>query len=105
MSNDPDKHDEFLRDGVRFLREFFDLSAESYGLDIEPAFAPLVDGLIEFAGPLGSGAAIDLGTGTGLAARALRRAGTHAVAVDFSRSMLSRARENDVRLIAQADLH
>lgn len=91
--------------GVRFLHSYFDLAASRYGVDIEPAFAPLAEGLVEFADIAGPTRAIDLGTGTGLVARIVMPRVGHLCAVDISRLMLAKARRSGVTHVAQADLH
>lgn len=95
----------FLDTGVRFLHTYFDLAAADYADAIEPAFAPLVDGLVEFAADLDAAPLADLGSGTGLVSRALMRLGISAVAVDISRPMLAGSRREGVQALIQGDLH
>jgi ubiquinone/menaquinone biosynthesis C-methylase UbiE len=91
--------------GPKFLRGYFDLAARRYAADIEPAFAPLAAGLVDFAEIARGTSVVDLGTGTGLLARMVADISGAVCAIDFSRRMLREARRQGVRREIQADLH
>ena len=101
---DPSDSD-FLGAGVRFLHAYFDQAAASYAEAIEPAFAPLAAGLIEFAGELAPGPVADLGSGTGLVSRAVRGQSVEIFALDISRRMLIESRLAGLAAAVQGDLH
>jgi ubiquinone/menaquinone biosynthesis C-methylase UbiE len=89
---------------VSFLLDYFGRAAGRYD-DVEPAFEPLAVGLVHFA-RLGSGQCVlDVGTGTGLAARQCVSLGSTVFALDFSRPMLESARRHGVANLFQTDSH
>lgn len=97
--------DSFMERGVQFLQHYFDLAADKYADDIEPAFAPLANALVTFAGVGSADHVLDLGTGTGLVARLTATRAGDVTAVDFAWQMLKRAKVLGLRQGIQADLH
>ncbi|MBN1310417.1 MAG: methyltransferase domain-containing protein [Anaerolineae bacterium] len=86
------------------LLDYFNCAAHRY-VDIEPAYGPLADGLIGFAKLQPGDRVLDVGTGSGLAARGSVRAGCTAFAVDYSRAMLGVAKSQGVGNLLQSDTH
>jgi SAM-dependent methyltransferase len=66
------------------IRTLFDQSAARYERDIVPVLAPLTADFVAYAAPQPSDTALDLGTGTGLAARMLAPYVRRVVGVDIS---------------------
>lgn len=86
------------------LRDYFDQLAPRYA-DIEPAFGPLVDGLIRLAAPQPHERVLDVGTGSGLGARRCIPLCRIVVGLDFSRRMLRVAGEYGLGNLLQSDIH
>jgi ubiquinone/menaquinone biosynthesis C-methylase UbiE len=74
------------------IRTLFDQSAERYERDIVPVLAPLTADFVAYAAPQPSDVALDVGTGTGLAARMLAPYVRRVVGVDISPASLRAAR-------------
>ncbi|NDJ75476.1 MAG: methyltransferase domain-containing protein [Chloroflexi bacterium] len=90
------------------IQHLFDTAAERYEQDIVPVFAPLVADLVAFAAPRKSDVALDLGTGTGVLARALAPYVRHVTGIDVSTGILHAARAvptADNAWYIQADNH
>lgn len=87
------------------LLAYFDEAAADYPTAIEPALRPLAAGLVTYAAIRPGERVVDLGTGTGLAAREAVRRGGIPVAVDLSHRMAAAARRRGAEAIAQADMH
>lgn|SRR5574341_421578 len=92
-------------DRKRTLLSYFDGAAEHYAEAVEPAFAPLIQGLIEYAALLPPEVVLDLGTGTGLASRHAKSHVKYVFGLDFSLAMLRVARLLGVNHLAQGDMH
>ena len=86
------------------LLDYFNWAANNYA-DSEPAFGPLVDKLIGFADLQPGERVLDVGTGSGLAARSAIRSNCLVFALDFSHSMLGIARGQGVGNLIQSDMH
>ena len=80
------------------------MAASQYA-DIEPAFGPLANGLIDFVRLRASESVLDVGTGSGLAARASLSSCRTVLALDFSRAMLRSAKGYGVGNLLQSDMH
>jgi len=95
----------------RHLRLIFDSTAPRYVERIDPAFKPLAEGLVSFAALRPDEHALDLGTGSGLAAIAAARHAARVVGLDLSRRLLEQARANSASLglgnvdFVQGDMH
>lgn len=72
---------------------------------MEPAIGPLVARLVDVANLRSGERVVDLGAGTGLAARGATGQGATAVALDFSHTMIREARQAGAPLAVQADMH
>jgi len=80
-------------DRLTLIQYLFDESAERYPRVIEPIFAPLAADLVAYAAPLRRDRALDVGTGTGLAARLIAPYVRSVCGVDISPRSLDVARE------------
>lgn len=90
------------------IRTLFDQSAERYERDIVPVFAPLTADFVACAAPQPTDTALDIGTGTGLAARMLAPYVCRVVGVDISAASLRAARGVSTAAnvhYARADIH
>jgi ubiquinone/menaquinone biosynthesis C-methylase UbiE len=74
------------------IRTLFDQSAERYERDIVPVLAPLTADFAAYAAPQPSDDALDIGTGTGIAARMLAPYVRRVIGVDISPASLRAAR-------------
>ena len=83
------------------IRTLFDQSAERYERDIVPVLAPLTADLVAYAAPQRSDHTLDIGTGTGLAARMVAPYVRHVVGVDISPASLQAARS----VLTAANVH
>lgn len=86
------------------LQDYFDQAAPRYAA-IEPAFGPLVDELIVLAAPEARQRVLDVGTGSGLAARRCIGLNRVVYGLDFSRQMLKAARGYGLGNLLQSDMH
>lgn len=84
---------------------YFSAVAKSYAEAIEPAFSPLAFKLVEYANLSRNDVVLDMGTGTGLAARFARQITSNIVAFDFSPIMLAAAANHQSLDYLQADIH
>lgn len=93
------------------FRTLFDGVADLYEESIIRAFAPMAASLISWIEPLGHEHVLDVGTGTGIAARLIATEVQSAIGVDFSHRMVSIAEDmaamndHDNVLFIQADAH
>ncbi|MBN1428174.1 MAG: methyltransferase domain-containing protein [Anaerolineae bacterium] len=85
------------------LLDYFDRAAGHYR-DVEPAFGPLADALIEVARLKAGEWVLDVGAGSGLVARSGIALACFVFALDFSRAMLQIARGNGVDNLLQSDM-
>ncbi|NDJ84339.1 MAG: methyltransferase domain-containing protein [Chloroflexi bacterium] len=75
------------------LRQLFNLTATGYEERIIPAFGPLAGSLVAWIQPTGSETALDIGAGTGIAARLIAPHVNQVLAVDFAPAMTQIARQ------------
>lgn len=94
-----------MMDFRRRLLAYFEEAAESYAADVEPAFYPLVEGFVDAAGIGPEDAVLDLGAGTGLAARIAAPRCRFAAALDFSHRMARTAARRGAPHVVQGDMH
>ena len=87
------------------LLAYFDGAALNYPQAVEPAFAPLAEALVRYAALQPGEQVIDLGTGSGLAARLAAGEGRFVAALDLSHKMLLAARQQKTPHLIRADLH
>jgi SAM-dependent methyltransferase len=87
------------------LLAYFDEAASDYAAAIEPALRPLAAALVDYAAIRPGERVVDLGAGTGLAAREAARRGGRPTAVDLSHRMIAAARERGIEHAVQADMH
>jgi ubiquinone/menaquinone biosynthesis C-methylase UbiE len=87
------------------LLAYFDEAASDYATAIEPALRPLAVELVDYAALRPGERVVDLGAGTGLAAREAVRRGGLPVAVDLSHKMTLAARQHGLEHVVQADMH
>jgi SAM-dependent methyltransferase len=87
------------------LKRYFDTAADRYVPDIEPAYRTLATHLVDYSSAAPHEVVIDLGAGSGLAAREAAGRCRMVVAVDFSAEMLKLARRTGAALVLQSDLH
>lgn len=80
-------------DRLTLIQQLFDEAAERYTREIAPVLAPLAADLVAYAAPLRQDRALDVGTGTGLAARMLAPYVRSVVGVDIAARMLAAAQE------------
>jgi SAM-dependent methyltransferase len=73
------------------FRKLFDGVAPHYEERIIKAFAPMAASLVEWIGPSGNERVLDIGTGTGIAARLIATEVGSVVGVDISNAMLATA--------------
>ena len=78
---------------LSLIQYLFDESAERYERDIAPVLAPLTADFIAYTAPRVTDRALDIGTGTGLAARMLAPYAHCVVGVDISPISLQTARQ------------
>lgn len=93
---------------LKRVQYLFDHSADRYEADIAPVLAPLVADFAAYAAPRPTDRALDIGTGTGILARALAPYVRHVTGVDISRASLRVARATPAPLnvqYARADIH
>ncbi|GAB4469746.1 MAG: hypothetical protein Kow00124_05210 [Anaerolineae bacterium] len=88
-----------------WLAGYFDEAAANYAEHIEPAFGPLAAVLVRSAGVQLGERVLDLGTGSGAAARHAAALGAEAFALDFSPAMLAAARRQGTPNLLCADMH
>ncbi|MBZ0315347.1 MAG: methyltransferase domain-containing protein [Anaerolineae bacterium] len=87
-------------------RKLFDVVAPHYEARIIRAFAPYAANLIEWANPLPHETLLDIGTGTGIAARLAAVQAQQVIGLDFSIPMLQSAQSAARNLVfIQADAH
>jgi ubiquinone/menaquinone biosynthesis C-methylase UbiE len=95
-------------DRLSLIRWLFDESAGRYARDIAPVLAPLTADFVAYAAPRRRDRVLDVGTGTGLAARMLAPYVRFVAGVDISPRALAAARETptttDVHFV-RADLN
>jgi ubiquinone/menaquinone biosynthesis C-methylase UbiE len=84
---------------------YYQQAAGGYAETIEPAFRPLAAALVAFARPAADEITIDLGTGSGLAARIAAQAGARVFACDFSARMARVAVQQGTPGVFQGDMH
>lgn len=87
------------------LLRYFDEAADRYRVYIEPAFIPLARVLISEARVTPGQLVLDLGTGTGIAAREAAHLGCRVTAIDFSHRMAVAARAGSTPGVVQGDMH
>lgn len=87
------------------LRSYFDRAAPHYSDLIEPAYAPLAEALVRDAAIQPGEHVIDLGTGSGLAARQALRFTRFVVGIDFSEAMVRVALRQGMLNVVQGDNH
>ncbi len=87
------------------LRSYFDRAAPHYPDLIEPAYTPLAEALVGDAAIQSGEWVIDLGTGSGLAARQALRFTQFVVGIDFSAPMVRVALQQGVLHVVQGDNH
>lgn len=93
---------------LALIQRLFDASADRYAIDVAPVLAPLVTDFVTYCAPRLQDIALDLGTGTGLLARALAPHVRHVTGVDISRESLYVARATPSPLnvyYLRADIH
>ena len=76
-------------DGLSFAQRGYADAAAAWADDVELVYGPLADALLEQAPGLGGQLVLDVGAGTGAVSQRLVAAGSRAVAVDASWSMLA----------------
>lgn len=87
-------------------RKLFDVVAPHYEARIIRAFGPYAASLIEWAKPLPHETLLDIGTGTGIAARLAADRAQQVIGLDFSAPMLQSAQVATPNLaFVQADAH
>jgi len=87
------------------LRSYFNQSADAYAVDIERAYGPLAQSLVEYASIASVDAVLDIGTGSGLAARFASTRAKSVHAVDFAGQMVQLAYRLETPNVVQADMH
>lgn len=92
-------------DWVQSIGAYFDAAASEYATAIEPAFAPLAAALVKAAQLRPRERVLDLGTGTGVAARYAWEDGAAVTGVDISRRMMRSGGRSRTITFLQADLH
>jgi ubiquinone/menaquinone biosynthesis C-methylase UbiE len=80
------------RQRLALIQRLFDGSAERYERDITPLYAPLAADLVAYAAPRRRDRVLDLGTGTGIAARLIAPYVRQVVGIDISAASLRVAR-------------
>ncbi len=90
---------------VRALLAYFEEAAQVYETAIEPALGPLAEGLVAYAALSPGERVIDLGSGTGLAARYATHYTPHIVTLDLSHRMITAARRLGIPGTIQGDMH
>lgn len=91
-------------DFLKALLAYYEEAARRYEA-IEPAFGPLAARLVRFARLRPDERVIDLGTGSGLAARFAAQKGCQVCGLDFSWQMLHAARRKGLSTLVQGDMH
>ncbi|GIK62263.1 MAG: hypothetical protein BroJett018_00570 [Chloroflexota bacterium] len=87
-------------------RKLFDVVAAHYEARIIRAFGPYAASLVEWANPLPHETLLDIGTGTGIAARLAAAHAQRVIGLDFSIAMLQSAQSAASNLVfIQADAH
>ena len=87
------------------LLRYFEEAADHYPADIEPIFSPLADLLVSTAHLQTGDRVLDIGTGTGTAARAAALLGCRVTALDFSHRMTVAAADLHTPSVVQGDFH
>lgn len=91
------------------FRDFFDSIANHYEERIIPAFAPFAENLIAWVDPQPDETLLDIGTGTGIAARSAAPHAGMVIAMDFAPTMTRVAQAASHHLanvaVLQADAH
>ncbi len=87
------------------IAAYFDQVAPLYAHSIEPVFQPLVEWLVNSAQLRADDRVLDLGCGTGLAAREAARAAGTVVSLDLSRGMVRSAAALRTPHPVQGDMH
>ncbi len=93
------------RSRISWLIAYFEEAAASYAEHIEPAVGPLTTVLVRAAAIQPGERVLDLGTGSGVAARHAAALGAEVFALDFSPAMLGAARRRSTPHLFCADMH
>jgi ubiquinone/menaquinone biosynthesis C-methylase UbiE len=90
---------------VSAIASYFDQAAIAYADHIEPAYGPLADLTLKYLDIHPDTQILDLGTGTGLGARAVQRAGGQVIGIDIAPQMLRIAQQSGVQTLVRGDIH
>jgi ubiquinone/menaquinone biosynthesis C-methylase UbiE len=89
----------------RPIAAYFDSAATGYARSIDPVFRPLAQSLVDSSQLHSTDIVLDLGTGTGLVAKAASEISSDVLAIDFARAMVSIARQRFSGGLIQGDIH